>query len=349
MQIEHLVKDFISHSPNFYNDKVLDNIDNKHKNIISEAYKKIPNINFKNFRNWEEQSDLSAPAQLSYLSAKNNGFLREISRYLYHKLFLYNDHKFLVQSLLDDYEVIKLTGALNLLMENPVHKTFGVKDFFSHNQTTFNQRWLRYIYLANKIVDFNLNKDNCVWLDVGSYYGGLQSIVKKYRPNWKIVLVDFHHQLCRSYIYLKIAFTESKHILPDEVNEFNSFEEMPEGSFIYVPVSDYSKISKMNVNLSTNFFSFGEMRKEVFSNYFKSNVFKNSQITYLVNRFISAPFFEKTYDSDLNIIDYLSPKQTIKYFDIFPIHYFFINKRLLFNREFYRNLSSPYFEMVIIK
>ena len=70
MRTEHLVNDFISHSPNFYNDETIKNIDDKHQKIISEACKKIDVINFKNFRNWELQSDLSAPAQLSFLSAK---------------------------------------------------------------------------------------------------------------------------------------------------------------------------------------------------------------------------------------------------------------------------------------
>ena len=30
----------------------------------------------------------------------------------------------------------------------------------------------------------------------------------------------------------------------------------------------------------------------------------NAKIIYLVNRFVSSPFFEQTYQNDLNIFDY---------------------------------------------
>ena len=124
---------------------------------------------------------------------------------------------------------------------------------------------------------------------------------------------------------------------------------MPQGSIMYVPVSEFSKLPNGKINLSTNFFSFGEMRKQIFLEYINSNFFKKSDISFLVNRFVSSPFFEKTYDSDLNIMDYSNLGRDITYFDIFPIHHFFLNKRLLFTRKFYRNLSSPYFEMVTTK
>ena len=349
MNIKLLADKFISHSPNFYGDGEIDELDNKHQKIISLAYDVFKNINEDNFRNWDGQSDLSAPAQLSYLSAKKNGFIRELVRFFYHKTFIYNDSKYLTQALLDDYEIIKLSGALNILLDHPVHKTLGAKDLFTFSNTTFTPRWLRYIYLTNKILNFKLNKGNCVWLDVGSYYGGLQSLVKKYRPEWKIILVDFHHQLCRSYIYLNDQFSNSKHIFPDQIKNYKSFQDMPKGCIAYVPASEFSAVSKMEVNLSTNFFSFGEMRRQTFLEYISSKVFKNSNLTYMVNRFVSAPYFEKTYDSDLNVSHYLKIEGDLQYFDIFPIHYYFVNKRYLFSRKFFRNLSSPYFEMVIKK
>jgi len=349
MHIESLVEKFISHSPEFYSDGELGDLDNKHKKIIAEAYSELKNINENNFRNWKSQSDLSAPAQLSYLSAKNSGVFRELTRFFYNKILFYNEHKVFTHALLDDYEIVKMSGALPILQDNPIHKTLGVKDFFTYSNTTFNQRWLRYIYLTNKILNLKLDKNNTLWLDVGSYYGGLQSIVKKYRPKWKIILVDFHHQLCRSYIYLNNLYPECIHILPDQIKDYKSLQDMPQGCIAYIPTSSFSNISKGKINLFTNFFSFGEMRKQIFEEYINSNVFKNSDIAFLVNRFVSAPFFEKTYDSDLSILDYTNLGRYISYFDIFPIHHFFLNKRLLFSRKFYRNVSSPYFEMVSTK
>ncbi len=46
------------------------------------------------------------------------------------------------------------------------------------------------------------------------------------------------------------------------------------------------------------------MKKQVFDNYIYSDVIKNSDFVYFANRFISSPFFEKTYDDSINIFDY---------------------------------------------
>ena len=55
--------------------------------------------------------------------------------------------------------------------------------------------------------------------------------------------------------------------------------------------------------------------------------------------------FEKTYDDSINIFDYkLNQKRT--YFDIFPISHFQITLRNILKRTFFRNISSPYFEMI---
>ena len=58
----------------------------------------------------------------------------------------------------------------------------------------------RYSYLASQIQKYQL-LSNDSWLDIGSYYGGLQSFVKKIYPNINIIMVDFQHQLCRSFIF----------------------------------------------------------------------------------------------------------------------------------------------------
>ena len=78
-------------------------------------------------------------------------------------------------------------------------------------------------------------------------------------------------------------------------------------------------------------------------------MFKKAQISYIVNRFVSSPFFEKTYDSDLNILDYKDEFRNIKYFDVFPIHHYNLIYRKLYGRKYFRNISSSYFEMVTQK
>jgi hypothetical protein len=136
------------------------------------------------------------------------------------------------------------------------------------------------------------------------------------------------------------------HILPSQVSEYPYFTSMPEGSFIYVPASDYERLPEQSVDLFSNFFSFGEMKREFFNIYMNSKLFHDSKNTYLVNRFVSAPFFEKTYDSDLSILDYLKSGKILEYFDIFPMHNYMLVKRDLFGRNASRNTSSSYFEMI---
>ena len=92
------------------------------------------------------------------------------------------------------------------------------------------------------------------------------------------------------------------------------------------------------------------MKRNTFKNYIDSNHLKHSKNLYFVNRFVSSPFFEKTYDSDLNIFDYdLKKNFKLTYFDIFPIHHYQTPNRLLFDKIRCRPVSSPYFEMVYKK
>ena len=239
-----------------------------------------------------------------------------------------------------------MIGGENFLTDNPVHLTPGVKNSFSIDGITVNMRWLRYVYLLKRILDLKVLTDDAVWVDVGSFYGGLQGLVKKYNPKTRIVMVDFHHQLCRSNIYLSKMYPDAIHIFPSQVSEYLNFSAMPEGSFIYVPVSDYEKLPEQSVDLFSNFFSFGEMKRDFFNIYMHGRLFRDSKNTYLVNRFVSSPFFEKTYDSDLSILDYLKSGKSPDYFDIFPMHHYMLVKRDLFGRNAYRNISSSYFEMI---
>ena len=78
----------------------------------------------------------------------------------------------------------------------------------------------------------------------------------------------------------------------------------------------------------------------------RSKLFRDSKNTYLVNRLVSAPFFEKTHDSDLSILDYIKIGKSPDYFDIFPMQHYILEKRELFGRNTYRNTSSSHFEMI---
>ena len=321
-----LAEYFIKHAPRFHEDLDLENIDKKHIEILKESYEEMDKgsaFSKGAFRNWKGQSDLAVPAQI----LRKNGFVFSLIRYVYLKLFKNEENRTLLSGFLDDYAVIKSIGAEKLLNENPVHLTPGVKHSYFINNTSINLRWLRYVYLLKRILDLDVLKNGGLWVDVGSFYGGLQGLVFKYNTEARIVMVDFHHQLCRSYIYLSQLYPDANHILPSELSSYESFEEIPKGSFVYVPVSDYEKISDQTADLFTNFFSLGEMRREFFAHYIKSRLFKESKSVLLANRFVSSPFFEKTYDSDISIIDYMDKARHIKYFDVFPMHHYTLIKR----------------------
>ena len=130
------------------------------------------------------------------------------------------------------------------------------------------------------------------------------------------------------------------------LDQYGLLREIPPGGVVYVPVDRFSWLREEEVELVSNFFSLGEMRRESFDHYIRSPLFKKAKSIYLVNRFVSAPFFEPTYDNDLTILDYMTKSGEVTYFDIFPIHYFLKMSRELFGRREVRNLSSPYFELV---
>jgi len=322
--IKEKIDVFIQNSSSFYKDDELDNIDNKHKDVVKKAYKQFSeDIDLNSLKNWAGQSDMTVPPQLSLLQFKNRGVFRAIVIYFAKLILRREESRFIKSTLLDDIEIIKSKkNGSTLLSENPVHLTPGSNLFYQHEGTTINARWLRYVYILQQIKSNNLLSDNQIWIDVGSYYGGLAGLVKKYFPEVRIVLVDFHHQLCRSYVYLSELYPDAQHIFPNYVEQYKD-------------------------DLFTNSFSFGEMRKEVFNSYVDSPLYRQAKNVYLINRFVSAPFFEPTYDTDLNILDYKLDRGKATYFDIFPMHYYMLLNRKVLGRKEFRNVSSPYFEVII--
>lgn len=319
------------------------NLDSKHRAVIDKFFQDggIEGINFFNIRNWAGQSDLGAPSSLKFLFSKGNTTPRNAFTYLAAKSFRFKDDKALRDSLNDDLWIIKKSGAYELLLKNPVSETKGTTNWVSDNKTSFNMRWLRYIYIANQILTKNLVESNSNWVDIGSFYGGLQSILFREKPDSRMFLVDFHHQLLRSYLYLSEMFPNANHIL-----DFKSSSDVLPGSFVYIPVQNFSELNHLNIKLVTNFFSFGEMPRSVFEQYRDSEILKNAQNIYCVNRFVSSPFFERTYDTDLNVFDYKFESHDRDYFDVFPMHHYQSIRRSIFGKTRFRNTSSSYFEMI---
>lgn len=347
MNTQDKVKLFQSHSPEFFKDNKIKNIDSKHKNIVQAAYDfASPRGQEESFgkRSWIQQSDIEVPLQFR-LKAFHFYSWKSFGKKILKRILLPESNRFLRSALLDDLSILEKIGAGNLVFENPVSETPGVTDAYFINSKSVNMRWMRYLYLCHRILHANLLKNGEVWLDIGPFYGGLQGLVKKYLPNVRSVLVDFHHQLCRSYVYLSSLYPNANHIFPDAIRSIKNLHDLPAGSFVYVPAADFEKISQMSCELSTNFVSFGEMKKNTFLEYYNSNIFQKSKNSYLVNRFVSAPFFEETYDSESTILDYLKEGKKTYLFNVFPMHIYLLTKRKLFDRSEFRPISSQYFEL----
>jgi putative sugar O-methyltransferase len=350
ISIGQLAQHFISNSPDFYGDLSIDDIDEKHNKIVNNAYLEFGGANnsWDNFRNWAGQGDGLAPMNFLTEVVQRKGLIKNFAKYLYTKTFKHRSEDFFLQTLRDDYEVLNNIGALSLLKDNPISQTPGSGNYCEIDGYQLNQRWARYIYLLKRITDADMLREDGVWVDVGPFYGGLQGLSRKYYPKSKMVLVDFHHQLCRSYIYLATLYPNSRHILPNEISKYSNFEDLPENSFVYLPASYFDKVkNNKRVDLLSNFFSLGEMRRSHFEGYMQSPLAQGSLKQYFVNRFVSAPFFEKTYDSDVTFLDYISSNRNLSYFDIFPMHHYQIIKRKVLGTDGYRNVSSSYFEVVL--
>jgi len=341
---------FIKNSSTFFDVKQNEYIDKKHQQINDSAYKLIEAkkaFSEENFRNWAGQTDLPTPAQLNLTNIKAEGLLKCLFVYLLKKTFRYQSESIKHSSLMDDFFLVREEAGLDFIKENSVCSTPGVRNSFRYKGCDVNFRWLRYLYLSHRILQFPDLDDNFTWIDVGTYYGGLQGLVKKYRPNAKIIMVDFNHQLCRSFIYLSKLFPDADHVMPDDLEESITETKIPDGSFVYVPVECYDKLNKVTADLYSNFFSFGEMPEDVLSGYLNSKPYINSKLLYLVNRVVSSPAFEYVYDNSTNILDYHLERKKVEYFDLFPIHHYNILERTLFDRKAPRNYSSNYFEVLL--
>ena len=82
-------------------------------------------------------------------------------------------------SLMDDFFLVCNQTGLDFIKDNPVSDTPGVSNSFRYKGCDINFRWLRYLYLSNRILKFSGLDDDFTWIDVGTYYGGIAGPSKK--------------------------------------------------------------------------------------------------------------------------------------------------------------------------
>ena len=332
------------------------NLDKKHSYIVDAAKNFEFDRFLKSYRNWENQNDCEAPFQFNFYSFRSFGFLNYL-RYLIavlkgNLIYGINQRRYFF----DDIKIIKLLNGFDILEKCPVHQSPGNNiAYFLNKRVSANVRWLRYIYFTSVIRKENvISNANQTILDVGSYYGGFQYVMKKIYPNSKHILVDFPHQLARSAIFLGESFPEAKiNGIYDKKSLDDYFNDnCMNNDFLLLSTDFFNDFSERyssldyKLDLLTNFYSFGEISKNNFNSYFNSKILRNSNKLYFCNRYDSSPFFEPTYSENYSLLNYLLRGFKVILNRQSGIHNYMTPVRTLFGEKRQRPISSSYFELI---
>ena len=132
--IEKLTLEFIEYSDDFWNrDLNNKNLDIKHKKILEEFninYKKNINQLSKNLINWKMQGDYGVPMQFSLNYFKSIGFKKSLFKIIKFVLGRMINQTYNKHLILDDYEILKISGADHLLPSFSAHKNHFFDDYF---------------------------------------------------------------------------------------------------------------------------------------------------------------------------------------------------------------------------
>lgn len=335
-------------------EETISNLSTKYQNITLAAQELVKSggLRLKHIRSWVKQDDMGVPIQLRRFLILDQFYFENILRFIRGLIPNYwTSAYFQRKSLEDDLNIVIKCGFESILREHPVTGTPLVRDIYCKRGFKFNSRYLRYVYIVGQIRKHKLLQDDThqVHVDVGNFYGGLQALLKNYYPRATFVSVELEHQLFRSYLFHQHMFPSTQQIVGlSEFKEYSKGRKIGESAFIYLSPDDFDFIAKYSeINLLTNHLSYGEMSRANFRNYHCSATTLNAEKIHLVNRFISSPNMDPTYDSDVTIFDYTLNSHKITHFDIFPIHHYSITRRKLLDRFGFRNASSPQFEMIL--
>jgi putative sugar O-methyltransferase len=190
------------------------------------------------------------------------------------------------------------------IFKNYNFSVVGNPEFYLHNNIKFNERWLRHVRtceLFKKYISqdeaFKLNV-----LDIGGGYSQFSCMLKDSVQINKVATVDYMEQLFFSHYFIKKNFPHAKVNTLKEIIEIEIIDEkfINKFDFILIPIECFNKIKSELFNVICNFSSLGEMPKEIFQNYIKSQVLKKSKFFFTINRLDSWP----TYKNLITILDY---------------------------------------------
>ncbi len=219
----------------------------------------------------------------------------------------------------DRLAMLKKEGDIVYLDKYPMSMV-GNPFYFEMEGYKFNERWsrnVRYIHLAKEHLDKFLSSGEAVVLDIGGGYGIFSHLLAMEFLKVKSGIVEFPEQLLLTYYYLAMNFPQARINTLEEINEVERIDEkfVSRFDFLLIPPHCYLKIVPGVFNMVANFNSFAEMSEKWFNSYLDSDVFKDAEYFYTLNRFDSRP----TYDTDLNILDYRLQDFDKLYFRISPL------------------------------
>lgn len=242
------------------------------------------------------------------------------------------------------YHLMKERNCLEILEKYPA-SSVGNPNVFKYKEYVYTFRWVRHILflgLFKQVIEKKLN-NNFSCLDIGSSYGIFSSILKKEYCGSHQLLLDFPEQLALAHYFLGCTFPEAKIASYKEISavEYVDRSFIEKYDFVLLPWFCYKKIKPHSLDMVTNFVSFGEMRREWFDYYLKSEPFLSARYFFTANRFQSYP----EYDTDVTILDYSLHDFKKLHFGISPYFtYIYRRKYLFFYEKFH--ISSQYFEFI---
>ena len=291
------------------------------KVFLEILYSKEKGINqkfFTNFRSFKKKIIFETPSvKYSYKNFWKFGVIAE-KKYCYHQF----------NKMVND-------NTINLIKENPLDKV-GNPIYYKNKGIIFNERYLRhihYLYLFNKYIKPELKNEKYNLIGIGSSYGQFEKNILLNYQNIKPILVDFPEQLFVAYYYLSKNFPEKKINTISSLSEINEIDQsfIDKYDIVLITTEKFNSL-KVNKNIITNFNSFGEMSSENFNQYIKSDIFKNVDFFFTLNRLDSFP----TYNNKISFLNYPLNHFKKKYLEISPLfdyHY---------TRENLKILKKPY-------
>jgi len=242
------------------------------------------------------------------------------------------------------YTLVEEQGALDILERNPVGEV-GRAYQFQYKGLRYTWRWIRHVLFVNlfrKYIAPEFDGHYTV-ADLGSSFGLFSHILKSEFPEGTHVLLDFPEQLVLAHYYLGMSFPDAKIAGYHELTgagESITADFLKCYDFVLVPWFLFKNIEPGAIEVFTNFASLGEMKREWFDFYLKSEQFAKVKFFLTANRIQGWP----TYDTDLCILDYPLEDFECVHFSLSPYFDHLYTRDKLFLSKLFP--LPPYFEFV---